>query len=307
MLWAMTTPPIGKAALLDVKVDEEGAFQRADSEFRERPAFEAGRYHLYLSPACPWCHRVMIVRELCGLQDAVSLSWVKPWRDERGWAFGDGVFADPLEGMRFLSEAYQRSRPGSHHHVSVPVLWDRQEHRIVNNESADLVRFLPSWNPDGPDLYPEDLRAEIDPINERIYSTVNNGVYRAGFARSQRAYDLAFGVVFDSLAWIEELLSSRRYLAGDRITEADWRLFPTLVRFDPVYHTHFRCNGKRVIDYPNLWGYARELYQRPGVAATIEMDQIKEHYYTTHDELNPKRIIPLGPLGEDWSAPHGRG
>jgi putative glutathione S-transferase len=291
---------------LDVAVDDEGAFQRVDSEFRETPARGPERYHLYVSPACPWCHRVMVLREVCGLADALSMSWVEPYRDERGWAFGEGPFADPVEGMRFMSEAYTRSRPGDHGHVSVPVLWDREEHRIVNNESADMVRFFPAWG-DGPELYPEDLRAEIDLVNARVYDTVNNGVYRAGFARSQGAYDRAFGEVFDSLQWLEGLLSERRYLAGDRITEADWRLFPTLVRFDPVYHTHFRCNGRRVIDYPNLWAYARELYQVPGVAGTIEMGQIKEHYYTTHAELNPKRIIPLGPLDEDWSAPHGRG
>jgi putative glutathione S-transferase len=301
----MSMPPLSTTTLLDVHVDDAGAFQRADSDFREMPGFEAGRYHLYVSPACPWCHRVMIVREVCGLADALPTSWVKPWRDQRGWAFGDDGFADPVEGMSFMSEAYQRSRPGYDHHVSVPVLWDRREHRIVNNESSDLVRLLPTWS-GGPDLYPEDLRPEIDTINERIYETVNNGVYRAGFARSQGAYEKAFGEVFASLEWIEGLLGARRYLAGDRITEADWRLFPTLVRFDPVYHTHFRCNGKRIVDYPNLWGYARELYQQPGVAGTIEMDQIKTHYYTTHDELNPKHIIPLGPLGEDWSAPHGR-
>ncbi len=300
-------PPLSSATLLDVKVDDAGAFQRADSVFREIPKLEAGRYHLYVSPACPWSHRAIIVRQLCHLEDAVSMSWVKPYRDERGWAFGDGAFEDPIEGMSFLREAYEATSPGYGHHVSVPVLWDRREHKIVNNESEDIVRFFPTWSDDAPDLYPRDLRAEIDPINDRVYNTVNNGTYKAGFARSQRAYELAFVRLFESFEWLEALLSERRYLAGDRITEADWRLFPTLVRFDPVYHTHFRCNGARVTDYPNLWGYARELYQVPGIASTIEMDQIKEHYYTTHDELNPKHIIPLGPINEDWNAAHGRG
>jgi glutathionyl-hydroquinone reductase len=300
-------PHLSSVTLLDVKVDTEGAFQRADSVFREIPEFEAGRYHLYASPACPWSHRTIILRQLCHLEEAVSMSWVKPFRDERGWAFGDGEFADPVEGMSFLREAYEATSAGYGHHVSVPVLWDRQEHRIANNESADIVRFFPTWSDDAPDLYPQDLRAEIDPINDRVYNTVNNGTYKAGFARSQRAYELAFVRLFESFEWLEALLSERRYLAGDRITEADWRLFPTLVRFDPVYHTHFRCNGARVTDYPNLWGYARELYQVPGIASTIEMDQIKEHYYTTHDELNPKHIIPLGPINEDWNAAHGRG
>ena len=298
---------LSSVTLLDVKVDDEGAFQRAESDFREIPEFEAGRYHLYVSPACPWSHRTIIVRRLCHLEDAVSLSWVKPFRDAGGWAFGDGPFADPVNGMSFLREAYEATSPGFGHHVSVPVLWDRQEHKIANNESEDIVRFFPTWSDDAPDLYPEDLRSEIDQINDRVYNTVNNGTYKAGFARSQRAYDVAFTRLFESLEWLDELLGTRRYLAGDRITEADWRLFPTLVRFDPVYHTHFRCNGARVTDYPNLWAYARELYQRPGIAATIEMAQIKEHYYTTHDELNPKRIIPLGPINEDWTAAHGRG
>ena len=252
-------------ASLDIPVDHEGAFQRAESDFREIPEFEAGRYHLYVSPACPWSHRTIIVRQLCHLEDAVSMSWVKPYRDERGWAFGDGEFSDPVNGMSFLREAYEATSPGLGHHVSVPVLWDRYDNKIVNNESADIVRFFPTWSDDAPDLYPEELRDEIDRLNDRIYNTVNNGVYKAGFARSQRAYELAYTRLFESLEWIEELLSTRRYVAGERITEADWRLFPTCVRFDPVYHTHFRCNGRPLYDFPNLWAYARELYQQPGI------------------------------------------
>ena len=200
-------PPLSSATLLDVKVDDEGAFQRADSVFREIPKFEAGRYHLYVSPACPWSHRAIIVRQLCHLEDVVSMSWVKPYRDERGWAFGDGEFEDPVEGMSFLREAYEATTPGYGHHVSVPVLWDRQEHKIVNNESEDIVRFFPSWSDDAPDLYPQDLRDEIDRVNDRVYNTVNNGVYKAGFSRSQRAYELAYTRLFESLEWLDELLS----------------------------------------------------------------------------------------------------
>jgi glutathionyl-hydroquinone reductase len=296
----------------------------------ERPgayAPEPGRYHLYLSLACPWCHRVALVHELAGLRQALAISYVAPFRDERGWAFtGErfqvggpheprswaGEYSDALHGWRFMSEAYSASDPSFEGRVTVPVLWDTKTARIVNNESSDLLRMMASAESLGGlgaggelELYPQAHRAEIDAINERVYETVNNGVYRAGFARRQDAYEQAFGELFDSLDWLEQLLSERRYLLGMQVTEADWRLFPTLVRFDEVYNVHFRCNRRRLIDYPNLWGYARELYQWPGVAETVAMDQIKRHYYTTHDELNPKRIIPVGP-GYDWTAPHGR-
>jgi putative glutathione S-transferase len=308
---------------------ESGEFERQESRFRdwvgggrERDGLpvESGRYHLYLSLACPWCHRVAILRELAGLQQAIGISYVAPFRDERGWAFSGerfedgpgGEYTDPLHGWAFMSEAYALSDPGFAGRITVPVLWDTQTGGIVNNESSDIMRMMSRGDSLGGlgngaelELYPPSLRAEIDAVNERVYETVNNGVYRAGFARRQHAYEHAFAQLFDSFDWLEGLLTERRYLLGEQVTEADWRLFPTLVRFDEVYNLHFRCNRRRVVDYPSIWGYARELYQWPGVAATVAMAQIKRHYYTTHDELNPKRIIPVGP-GYDWSEPHGR-
>lgn len=305
---------------LDIAHSTSGAFVREDARFRDVvsadgstgfPA-QAGRYHLYVCLACPWSHRAVIARRVKRLESAISMSYLHPYRDERGWAFSGGEFTDPVNGFSFLAEAYEASRPGYDGRVSVPVLWDRETERIVNNESADLLRMFNSAfdavaDGPAPDLYPEELRDEIDAVNERVYATVNNGVYRAGFARSQEAYEEAFAQLFDSLAWLEERLATNRYLCGDRITEADWRLFPTLVRFDPVYYVHFRCNGRRLVDHPNLYAYTRELYQQPGIAETVAMDQIKTHYYTTHDELNPKRIVPAGPLDLDFTAPHGRG
>jgi glutathionyl-hydroquinone reductase len=322
--------------MVDVLLDGElsgGEFARQESRFRdwvgphpdsgepgEYPP-QAGRYHLYVSLACPWCHRAAIVRQLASLQDALEISYLAPFRDERGWAFSGerfldgpgGEYTDRLNGWAFMSEAYDASDPDFEGRITVPVLWDAHSRRIVNNESADIIRMMADSDSLGAlgaggalELYPQELRTEIDEINQRVYDTVNNGVYRAGFARRQEAYEQAFGELFDSLEWLERLLSVRRYLLGERVTEADWRLFPTLARFDEVYNLHFRCNGRRLVDYPSLWGYARELYQWPGVAPTLAMDQIKRHYYTTHDELNPKRIIPVGP-GYDWSEPHGRG
>jgi putative glutathione S-transferase len=298
-------------------VSIEGEYLRADAVFRrwigqEGLEPEAGRYHLYVALACPWSHRAVIVRMLKGLEDAIGISYLHPFRDERGWAFPGGRFVDEINGFDFLEEAYRATDPDYKDRISVPVLWDKKTGTIVNNESAEIIRMFGSAfdelaeRPEL-DLYPEPLREEIDAIGSWVYSEFNNGVYRAGFSKSQRAYDAAFDRVFDALARIEALLGERRYLAGDVITEADWRLFPTLVRFDAVYHTHFRCNGRRIIDCPNTWGYARGLFQRPGIADTVVMDEIKRHYYTTHDELNPKRIIPGGPLGVDWWAPHGRG
>jgi putative glutathione S-transferase len=284
----------------------DGRFVRQQSAFRDRiGAAEPGRYHLYVAPACPWSHRAIIVRKLAGAEDAVSLSWLHPYRDERGWAFRDGAFADPLHGWEHLAEAYDATDPDFEGRISVPVLWDRLQERIVNNESADIVRMLDQVFGDG-SLYPADLAGEIDALNARIYAKLQNAVYEAGFAGSQEAYEEAAWTVFETLTWLEELLGERRYLAGDRITEADWRLFPTLVRFDPVYVDHFRCNLRRLVDHPNLWAYTRELYQRPGIAETVAMDQIKRHYYTTHDSLEPSRIIPIGPE-LDFTAPHGRG
>jgi putative glutathione S-transferase len=298
----------------------EGAFVREESRFRrwvtagDEGAFPAvaGRSHLYAALGCPWSHRAVILRRLKGLEDAVSVSWLDPSRDERGWQVSGGRYVDEVNGFTFLSEAYERTEPGYDGRVSCPVLWDGQSGQVVSNESADIVRMFGSAfdavsGEPALDLYPEGLRHEIDALNDRIYETVNNGVYRAGFAKSQAAYEDAFFALFQSFTELDELLADRRYLAGDTITEADWRLFPTLVRFDPVYHVHFGCNGRRLVDHPNLWAYARELYQWPGIADTVAMDEIKRHYYTTHDSLNPKRIIPAGPLDLVWDAPHGRG
>jgi glutathionyl-hydroquinone reductase len=303
---------------LDRESSDSGEFVRQDSKFRDLVTADgssgfpaaAGRYHLYVARACPWAHRTLIVRHLKGLEDAIGVSYVHPYRDERGWAFPGGDHVDEVNGFAFLQEAYDRTDPAFEGRVSVPVLWDKVEGRIVNNESADVVRILNgefdafAEHPDV-DLYPEELRPEIDAINERVYADVNNGVYRTGFAKSQEAYDEGFERLFAALGWLEGLLGERRYLAGDRITEADWRLFTTLVRFDAVYYVHFRCNGRLVADSPNLWAYARELHAVPGVAETVDLAEIKQHYYTTHDELNPKRIVPRGPFA-DWDAPHGR-
>jgi putative glutathione S-transferase len=291
-----------------IPIARDGRFERPESRFREWVAETTpGRHHLYVSYACPWAHRTMIVRRLKGLEDVVGLSFVDPWRDERGWAFTGNGYADPLHGWSLLSQAYAATDPGFDGRISVPVLWDREAGRIVNNESAEIVRMLNAWGGVGPDLYPEALRTEIDAVNELVYENVNNGVYRTGFAGSQEAYEEAFTALFQTLAELDARLGSSRYLVGDRITEADWRLFPTLLRFDAVYHTHFKCNGHRLIEYPSLWPYARELYQWPGVAETVRFDEIKRHYYTTHDSLNPTRLVPVGPLGMGWEEPHGRG
>ncbi|HEV2769234.1 MAG TPA: glutathione S-transferase family protein [Solirubrobacteraceae bacterium] len=296
-----------------------GRFVRQGSRFRAwvtadgssgLPA-QAGRYHLYLSPACGWSHRTMIVRALKGLEDAIPTSWVDPYRDARGWAFSGGAFTDPLHGWEFLAEAYEATDPGYDDRVTVPVLWDREEGVIVSNESADLVRMLGrefdafAARPEL-DLYPKALREEIDALNERTYEGLYNGVYRTGFATSQAAYEEAFAEVFATLQHLEGLLDQRRYLAGDVVTEADWRVFPTLVRFDPVYVTHFKLNRRRLVGFPNLWAYTRELYGLPGVAETVAFDQIKRHYFTTHPSINPSGIIPAGPE-IDFAAPHGRG
>jgi putative glutathione S-transferase len=286
-----------------------GGFERQDSAFRERVEHaDPGRYHLYVAAACPWCHRTMIVRTLLGLAPAVGISYLDPIRDERGWAFTGGPYVDRLEGMSFLAEAYLGTDPAYDGRVTAPVLWDHAERRIVNNESSEIIRMfeLGAFGAVAQDLYPAAFAAEIDAINDRVYRTVNNGVYRAGFARTQAAYEAAFRPLFETLDWLERLLGERRYLLGATLTEADWRLFPTLVRFDAVYYTHFKCNLRRLVDYPNLWGYTRELYQLPGVAATVERQQIKDHYFRTHPQLNPSRIVPLGPA-IDFTEPHGRG
>jgi putative glutathione S-transferase len=295
-------------------------FVREDASFRDwvtadgssgYPA-EAGRYHLYVSLACPWAHRTLIVRALKGLQDAIGVSIVDPIRDERGWAFRDvrGATGDPLHGWSYLSEAYTATAPGYDAHVSVPVLWDTRTGRIVNNESADIIVMLNeafdafAVHPDV-DLYPSALRGEIDELNRVVYETVNNGVYRAGFAPTQEDYDEAVHPLFATLDHLDERLASRRYLVGDRHTLADWRLFTTLVRFDPVYAGHFKCNLRRIVDYAHLPAYLRDLYQTPGVAETVDMDHIKRHYYATHPSINPSGIVPAGPI-LDLDAPHGR-
>jgi putative glutathione S-transferase len=282
----------------------DGSFQRQESRFRDWAlATTPGRHHLYVSYACPWAHRTLIVRKLRGLEDVVGVSVVDPYRDERGWAFTGGEYVDAVNGFSYLSEAYDATDPSFEGRWSVPVLWDREEGRIVNNESADVIRMLNAWGTAGDDLEPPELRAEIDAVNAVVYDTVNNGVYRAGFATSQAAYEAAFQGLFTTLAELDRRLDGRRFLVGDRLTLADIRLFTTLVRFDAVYHTHFKCNGHRLIEYANLWPYARRLYQLDGVAETVRMDEIKRHYYTTHPMVNPSRLIPLGPLDMDWNAP----
>ena len=282
---------------------QAGEFVRQQSRFRGRPEGGPERYHLYVALACPWSQRAVIARKVLGLDDRLGISYLDPYRDERGWAFSGGRFTDDVNGFSFLREAYDATvvdETGPPTRVTVPVLWDKEAGVICCNESADLMRVFNDWA--GGDLYPAEKRGEIDELNEWIYPELQNGVYRAGFARSQEAYEAAYRGVFAALPRLEERLATRRYLTGDEITEADWRLLPTLLRFDAVYHTHFRCNGVLVRELPNLWGYTRDLYQQPGIAETVDMDQIKVHYYTTHDELNPKRIIPAGPLDLGFTA-----
>ena len=303
----MTSTRTGSPRPFDLgrEAGDDGRFRRQISAFRDTDVVPvAGRYHLYVCAACPWAHRTIIVRRLKGLEGAkhgvvpISMSEVDPIRDERGWAFTGGRYTDPLHGFDFLSEAYAKTDKRFEGRWSVPVLWDKEEERIVNNESGDVVRLLDGAFGElasGPDLYPEALRPEIDALNERIYETVNNGVYMAGFATSQEAYEEAFVALFDTLDWLEERLSTRRYLTGDTITEADWRLFTTLLRFDAVYYVHFKCSKRRIVDYLNLTRLLRDLHGVPGVAETVDLDAIKRHYYLTHPMLNPSGIVPLGP------------
>lgn len=307
-------------AQLPAETAADGSFVRQAYTIRDRISADgssgfpaaAGRYHLYVSLACPWAHRAVIVRRLLGLEEVISLSVVDPIRDERGWAFrdGPGYSADPVNGFQWLSEAYLRTDPGYSGRYTVPCLWDRVRGRLVTNNYPDLTidletQFAAFHRPGAPDLYPVELRAEIDAINELVYADVNNGVYRAGFAASQAAYEAAVTALFARLDWLEERLGAQRYLVGGQLTEADIRLFTTLARFDSVYHGHFKCNLRRLVDYPNLWAYARDLFQRPGFGDTTNFDHIKRHYYMTHEQLNPTRIVPLGPR-LDWAAPHGR-
>lgn len=303
-----------------------GRFVRQQSRFRDwvtadgEPAegsqrgfkAEPGRYHLYVSWACPWAHRTLIVRKLKKLDDVISVSVVHHFMGEHGWTFlpEDGATGDTLFGLDYLHEVYTRADPSYSGRVTVPVLWDKQQGTIVNNESSEIIRMLNSafdaWGAPSVNLYPAELRDEIDAVNERVYGHVNNGVYKAGFATRQAAYEDAFTALFQTLDWLDDRLSRQRYLAGNRMTEADWRLFTTLVRFDPVYVGHFKCNLRRIADYPNLSNYLRELYQVPGVAETVNMDHIKRHYYGSHRNLNPTGIVPLGPE-LDLDAPHDRG
>lgn len=272
---------------------------------------EAGRYHLYVSLACPWAHRTLIFRALKGLGSMVGVSVVNPLMGDRGWTFaaGEGVVADPVEGADFLYEIYLRARPGYSGRVTVPVLWDTRRDTIVSNESSEIIRmFNSAFDALGAhpgDYYPAALREEIDRINAFVYERVNDGVYKAGFAGHQQAYDEAVETLFEALDALEALLAVQRYLAGDRITEADWRLFTTLVRFDAVYHGHFKCNLRRIEDYPNLSAYLRELYQWPGVAPTVSLHHIKTHYYRSHTRINPSGIVPAGPR-LDFGRPHDR-
>lgn len=304
-----------------------GRFVRSESRFRNwitadgspGPSgvggFQAqpGRYHLYVAMACPWAHRTLVFRALKKLEDMISVSRVAPHMGEEGWTFApadaDGD-PDPIHGARHLYEVYRAADPRYTGRVTVPTLWDKEKGAIVNNESAEIIRMLNSAF-DGVgaaagNYYPEELRDEIDRINTRVYESVNNGVYRAGFATSQEAYEEAVGPLFETLDWLDGRLASRRFLLGNRITETDWRLFTTLVRFDPVYVGHFKCNIRRIADYPNLSGYLRDLYQVPGVAETVDLDAIKRHYYGSHGTVNPTGIVPVGPEA-DYAAPHDRG
>ena len=308
-----------------MKTNTAGEFIRSESSFRNwvtvdgRPGpsgeggFQAapGRYHLYVSYACPWAHRTLIFRKLKGLEAVISVSVVDPLMPAESWVFGDypGSTPDHVHGFRKLHQVYEQSDPGFDGLVTVPVLYDRQRQVIVNNESAEIIRMLngvfDEWGREDVDFYPEPLRIEIDAIDAVVYENVNNGVYRAGFASTQAGYEAAYDRLFDTLDDLERRLSEQRYLIGDRLTEADWRLFTTLVRFDAVYHGHFKCNRRRLVDYPNLWAYTRELYQVPGVSETVNMDHIKLHYYGSHRGINPTGIVPRGPELDFWES-HGR-
>ena len=302
-----------------------GRFQREDARFRnwvtrdgkEGPTgaagfgAEPGRYHLYVSYACPWAHRTLIFRRLKKLEKIIPISVVHWYMGEKGWTFadGEGVIKDPIHGAEFLYQVYQAAAPDYTGRVSVPVLWDRRTERIVSNESADIIRMFNSAFDDvgaaAGDYYPRALREEIDALNERVYHTVNNGVYKAGFATTQAAYEENVAPLFETLEWLDARLAKSRYLTGNRITEADWRLFTTMLRFDPVYFGHFKCNLRRLVDFHNLWPYVRDLYQYPGVADTVHLDHIKAHYYMSHKTINPAGIVPAGPE-IDYEAEHQR-
>lgn len=274
---------------------------------------ESGRYHLYVSLACPWAHRTLVFRAIKGLTEHISVSVVHPHMLSNGWTFETdfkGATGDTLFGSKYARDIYTKADPQISGRVTVPILWDKERATVVSNESSEIIRMLNSAF-DGitgntADFWPEHLRDRIEEINERVYDTVNNGVYKSGFATTQEAYEEAVEPLFESLDWIEQTLSENRYLVGNTLTEADWRLWTTLVRFDAVYHGHFKCNRRRIVDYPNIWAYTRELYQMPGVAETLNLDHIKAHYYYSHDMINPTRVVPVGPA-LDWDEPHGRG
>ena len=296
-----------------------GKFQRQESSFRHwiradsSTAFapEPGRYHLYVSLACPWAHRTLLFRKLKKLEDTISLSVVHWFAGESGWEFkaGPGTMPDVINRTQFLHQVYVKANPVYTGRVTVPVLWDKKTGTVVNNESSEIIRMLNTeFNAIGDgslDFYPAELRTEIDDINDAVYHNVNNGVYKCGFATTQEAYEEAFVALFDTLDRLEDRLATRRYLMGDRLTEADWRLFPTLVRFDPVYVGHFKCNLRRIADYPNLYNYLKELYQMPGIADTVNFTHIKNHYYGSHESVNPTRIVPKGPVIA-LDSPHNR-
>ena len=303
----------------------KGRFKREDAAFRNwiTPDGSAGptgtsgfcaepdRYHLYISLACPWAHRTLIFRKLKGLEEAIGLSVVNWYMAEHGWTFDEdeGVLPDTVNNARYAYQIYLKAKPDYTGRVTVPILWDKQEQTIVSNESSEIIRmFNSAFDGIGAakgDYYPEHLREEIDALNTRIYDTLNNGVYKCGFATQQTAYDEALFPLFETLDWLDERLSKQRFLTGSKITEADWRLFTTLVRFDPVYVGHFKCNIRQIRDYENLWGYVRDLYQQPGIAETVNLHHIKHHYYASHSTLNPSRVVPGGP-DIDFAAPHGR-
>ena len=272
---------------------------------------EEGRYHLYVSLACPWAHRTLIFRSLKGLGKMISHSVVHWYMAENGWTFQttDGVLPDNINNADFLHQVYTSAKPDYSGRVTVPVLWDKENNTIVSNESSEIIRmFNDAFNGIGANsenFYPRELQQEIDKINARVYETLNNGVYKSGFATTQQAYEEAVGPLFATLDWLEERLSNHRFLMGHQITEADWRLFTTLVRFDPVYVGHFKCNLRRIADFTNLSGYVRDLYQQPGIAATVNMEHIKNHYYASHETINPSRVVPVGPH-TDFTLPHNR-
>ena len=302
-----------------------GRFEREDAGFRNWVTVdgsagqsgvggfkaEANRYHLYVSLACPWAHRTTIYRKLKGLEDMISLSVVHPFMGDKGWTFaeGAGVIADPIVNASYLYEVYVAAKPDYTGRVTVPILWDKKTNTIVSNESSEIIRMLNSAFDEvgatAVNFLPAELLAEIDAVNEFVYSAINNGVYKAGFATTEAAYKEAVVVLFDALDTLEARLANQRYLLGDTITEADWRLFTTLVRFDAVYVGHFKCNIRRIVDYPNLWGYLRDLYQVPGITETVSIKHIKAHYYTSHANINPTRIIPVGPV-LDFNELHDR-